>query len=350
MSNGEGPHCYMVRANKQRDKDFELLFSEGIVGIGYSSTDFTAYDIDELRSLIEKKYFDDDAAPQYVGRKLNEVERFKSIEAGDRILVPYHGTVALAIAEGELQHDPSVADSNDLSNQHRVEYLRAEDGNVATVPRSDLSEGLERRLRVRGSTVSDLSEFSQEIAKLFEDPSRTWSTRVANEERKTREAIAGELLERIQTGRTGLEAGGRGLEEVVKELLEIEGFNASITGKSTYPSGIDADIRATRSDRFTETELLVQVKHHKGTSDTWGGEQLTELRRYIEEDDLTSPRLVLVTSAAASESLRKLCTNQDIDLLEGADLVDWILDVVQDLRGDTRARLGLTTTPQLVTV
>lgn len=348
--NGAGePQCYMVRANKQRDKDFELLFSEGVVGVGWSSTSFARYDdVDELRSVIEERYYDEDAAPQYVGRRLNEIERFMSIEEGDRILVPYHHAVALAKAKGRFRHDRSVADSHDLSNQHLVEYLRAEDGNIAAVPRTELSEGLERRLRVRGSTVSDLSEFFHEIEQLFEDPTRTWSTRVARKEEETRQEIATELLKRIQTGRTGLDAGGRGLEHLVRELLEVEGYNASIMATSEYPSGIDADIKATRSDRFTDTELLVQVKHHKGTSDTRGGEQLSELREHMERDSATLPRLILVTSASASDDLRELCTHQDIDLVEGPDLVDWILDFAEDLDGDIRAKLGLTSIPQLV--
>lgn len=351
MTTADNPSCYMVRANRQRDQDFDLLFSEEVVGVGWSATDFTDYDdVDELRSVIEGRYFEEDDAPQFVGRKLNEIERFVGIEDGDRILVPYHGTVALAVAEGEMRHDLSVAESHDLANQHEVEYLRTDDGEVAAVPRDDLSEGLERRLRVRGSTVSDLSEFSEEIEALFTDPTTTWSTRVAHEEEEVREKLANELLDRIQQGRTGLKAGGRGLEHVVRELLEVEGYNATVMAKTEYPTGVDADIKATRSDRFTETELLVQVKHHKGESGTSGGKQLSELRGYIHSDTATSPRLILVTSASAGSELREFCTRKDIDLIEGSDLADWILDLADDLSGEARTRLGLTSTPQLVSI
>lgn len=351
MSSANGPDYYMVRANRQRDQDFDLLFSNSVVGIGWSSTDFTAYeDVDDLLEFVEEKYFDDDAAPQHVGRILNEIARFLSIEEGDRILVPYHGSVALAEARGEFLYVPSVANSHDLSNQHRVEYRRTEDGEVAAVPRQDLSEGLERRLRVRGSTVLDLNEFADELKQIFDDPSITWSTRVAEKEEEVRETLARDLLDRIQTGETGLEAGGRGLEYVVKELLEIEGYKASIIGSGTYPSGIDADVRATRSDRFTDTELLVQVKHHKGESDTWGGEQLSKLREYIKEAAPAAPRLILITSASATDNLRDFCAQQEIELVEGDELADWILEASDQLAGETRARLGLTSTPQLVSV
>ena len=90
-----------------------------------------------------------------LSKKLNEVKRFKLIKDGDYILVPYYNYVVIAEATGEEKYSDEDK-SQDLSNQKIVRYRLVDDNERLMIPRNELSEGLQRRIRVRGSTVSNL--------------------------------------------------------------------------------------------------------------------------------------------------------------------------------------------------
>ena len=90
-----------------------------------------------------------------LSKKLNEVKRFKLIKDGDYILVPYYNYVVIAEATSEEKYSDEDK-SQDLSNQKIVRYRLVDDNERLMIPRNELSEGLQRRIRVRGSTVSNL--------------------------------------------------------------------------------------------------------------------------------------------------------------------------------------------------
>ena len=90
-----------------------------------------------------------------LSKKLNEVKRFKLIKDGDYILVPYYNYVVIAEATSEEKYSDEDK-SQDLSNQKIVRYRLVDDNERLMIPRNELSEGLKRRIRVRGSTVSNL--------------------------------------------------------------------------------------------------------------------------------------------------------------------------------------------------
>ena len=158
----------MVRAMTSQENHFREFFDNSVVAVGWSSVNFTDYDTpEELREAVKESYY-----PNYIGSnvtmKLNECMRFKRIEIGDLIIIPYYSGIALAVAEKEEQYSDNAVEI-DLANQHKVSYL-FKDKEVLSVPRNNLSEGLQRRLRVRGRAVSDLSEFFEEIDFLFSNP------------------------------------------------------------------------------------------------------------------------------------------------------------------------------------
>jgi restriction system protein len=236
-------------------------------------------------------------------------------------------------------------DSLDLSNQRRVDYLRVK-GSVVFVPRYELSEGLQRRLRVRGTTVSDLYEFGEEIETLFDKENFGWLSRFEKAQKDLISAFKTKLLQNLREGNTNLEAGGVGLEYLVRELLEIEGYQAQVLSKRAFSEFADADIRASRADRFGEINLLVQVKHHTGITDTWGAKQLAEIHRQ-QPTKYPDYKLVLVSTAEASDELREMCEKQDIILFTGSDLASWIFEAIPKLDPKTRIKLGMSNVPKL---
>jgi restriction system protein len=328
-------------------EDFEVFFRNNVVAVGWSRVDFTAFESpDELVQALEEKYYSDGCTdPRVMGRKKNEVRRFKGIEEHDKIVVPYWSSVRLAVAGSKARYSARDGEVRDLGNQHIVSFVPDADDGFLTVPRDQLSEGLQRRLRVRGSIVADLSEFEEEVEHLFHGEAYTSTiARLQNEQQKH---FKSKLLTILQDGTSALQAGGIGLEHLVKELLQADGYVAAVQAKNRFPEIADADIEATRDDHITSVKLLVQVKHHSGESDDWGARQLTHILE-TEPDLFSEYSLVLVTSGSPSEALQALCVAKDITLISGTQLVDWVLDSLEHLRPQTKTKLRISDIPQLV--
>lgn len=317
---------FFVRAMGQTDPEFEVFLNRSVVAVGWCKVDFTSFhDLERLLNEVQRIYYSfENTAPQVVSRKLNEVRRFKTILEGYRIIVPHYSVVHLATATAEEIYDRDVAHSLDLANQRRVKYVKSSRGDLISIPRSKLSEGLQRKLRVRGTTISDLAEFSEELRPLFDGKIGGWEMQFENRTNKLLKESKVALLKNIREGHTNLQAGGRGLEELVRELLEGEGYQAEILSKRLFSGFGDADIVASRSDRFGENRLLVQVKHHRGESNKFGADQLEQARR--SHPKYVDSKLVVVTTGEASEELKRSCENRGIALIVGKELVDWIFD------------------------
>jgi restriction system protein len=340
---------YMVRAKSQSDDEFACFFENDVVAIGWSRVD--------IRDLSSKSEVDEamsehyghwsEAYPSVRGRRENEILRFNRIEEGDRILAPYRSSVALATATSEHRYDPNTG--VDLANQVAVSYVRDANGDLLTVSRSDLTEALQRRLRVRGSTVTDLGEFAEEIERLFQSEGVfTWKAHHRKEEEKRREHFRDALLERLRDGKVHVQGGGLGLEDLVAELLEREGYDeVSTLAKQTFDGAGDADVQATRADRFGEQKLLVQVKHHQGTSGRKGLKQLAAIRAN-EPETWGDHDLVLVTTGNVPEEVQDKAEQVNVEVLGGGDLIDWLLDHVDVLSPKARRSLGISEIPFLM--
>jgi restriction system protein len=335
----------MVRAMHSSQKDFEIFFDNSVVAVGWSETDFTEFDkeaTEDLQDSVEEEYYSSEGIlPQVVGRQLNQVRRFHNITTGDYILIPFYNSIRLAIAEDKILYDENSYEY-DLANQRKVSYQYS--GNTyKTVPRDVLSEALQRRLRVRGSTVSDLYEFKDEIEKLFSRDSYSWTSDFEEKENKLKELLKIKLISKIRIGQTNLKTGGIGLEHLVKELFICEGYKTEVLAKTTFQSG-DADVYAVKSDKFQETKILVQVKHHNGYTDDWGLNQLNDIKSSEEYKDR---KFVLITSAEISAEVKKVAEDLDIATMDGNELAEWMIENLNNLSVETKIKLGLSAVPQI---
>lgn len=335
----------MVRAMTSQEIHFREFFDNSVVAIGWSDIDFTQYgDREELIEAITSRYYVGKRGPQ-VSRNLNECRRFKRINAGDLIIIPYNNAIALAEAEaGELYS--KKAWEIDLANQHKVAY-RYKDGAILSVPRKNLSEGLQRRLRVPGSTVLDLSEFSDEIDKLFADPeSYSYSSEAQQKEDALTAVFKQELLKNIQSGKTNLQTGGIGMEQLVRELFTCEGYTAQILPKSEFEGSADADIKAWKGDYFSSVSIFAQVKHHGGFSGRHGIDQVIEAVKLRKEqgEDFQG---VFVTSAKVSKADEDYARDNNIMVIDGEKLVDIIYFNIDKLSDATKKKLGIVMVPSI---
>lgn len=325
--------------------DFEVFFNNSVIAVGWSEIDFSEFgkdDTEDLLGSVEEEYYSaKDISPQFVGRKLNQVRRFHNINTGDYIIIPFHNSIRLAIAEGKILYDEK-AQNSDLANQRKVSYQYT-GTTYKTIPRDVLSEALQRRLRVRGSTVSDLYEFKDEIEKLFSKSSYSWTSDFEEKENALKNALKTKLINKIRIGQTNLKTGGIGLEHLVKELFACEGYNTEVLAKTAFQLG-DADVYAVKSDKFQETKILIQVKHHDGHTGDWGLTQLNEIKSSEEYKD---HKFVLITTAEILPEVRKSAEEFDIATMDGNELVEWLIENLNNLSIETKIKLGLSAVPQI---
>lgn len=340
---------FMIRAMDSREDDFREFFGNNVVAVGWSQVDLSnpSKSVEEIiREADEVYYADTDIAPQVRGKKLNEIRRFLSIKDGDFLIIPYYGSIRLAVAKSRFTHkdEPSTI-SLDLANQLEVQYVASSSSELRTIPRAALSEGLQRRLRVRGSTVSDLSEFGKEIEQIFSEENYSWTTALQAEIEKRNNETKKKLLANIQQGKTNLKTGGIGLENLVKELLILEGYDAQVLSKKTFDGFGDADVLATKSDRFQETRILIQVKHHAGYSDDWGIQQLREIKSGEAYREHT---LGFITTANVGEEVRALGDKEGIIVMDGEEFVDWLFEKIDALDEKILLKLGVNHLPMII--
>lgn len=339
---------YMVRAMDSKGEDFNEFFNNSIVAVGWSKVNI----VDSSRSeesiideVTQKYYSGDNVAPQVRGRKLNEIRRFRGIKKGDYLLIPYYSSIRIAIAGDNFSYKgDEVTKKLDLCNQLSVKYQLDKEGELKTIPRNSLSEALQRRLRVRGSTVTNLAEFGEQIEKIFKEEEYQWTSKlsklIAGKEQETRD----KLLQNIKDGKTNLKTGGIGLEELVCTLFELEGYDAEVLSKNKFKGYADADVEATKADKFQDTKVLVQVKHHSGYSNDWGLQQLKE----ITEKDYQDHKLGFITTAKVSEKLREAASKDDIIVMDGEELVDWLFEHINVIDEDLLLSLGLSNIPMIL--
>jgi restriction system protein len=285
------------------------------VAIGWSNVNISeCRDEKDLISKIDESY---SYLKNYSkrGHHINAIKRFYNLKEGDRVIAPVDGGVYLGIAKNK-QHDLNFV-SGDRANQLVIEVQGS------FIRREQLTEGLQRRLRVRGSIIQNLSEFGVELNELFDGG--TTQSRFAEAMEEKIINFKQQLLKNIVDGKTNLQTGGLGLEDLIAHLFEIEGYKATKLPKnnSDLTEYADIDIHAIKEDRFSAFNLYVQVKHHQGSTGKWGATQLIKAREQLDDFDA---KYIVITTGNASHELEKECSENEIDLLTGKDLVDWIYD------------------------
>jgi restriction endonuclease Mrr len=117
--------------------------------------------------------------------------------------------------------------------------------------------------------------------------------------------------------------------------------------EQTFDGNGDADVEATRADRFGEQKLLVQVKHHHDTSGRNGLKQLAAIQEN-EPEMWGDHDVVLVTTGNVPEEVQDKAGQVNVEVLGGGDLIDWLLDHVDVLSPKARRSLGISEIPFLM--
>lgn len=336
MSDEASTRCYQVRTIPE-------LVEQSIVGLGWSELDFSQMvDAEEAIRQIDQSYG--------IGNRSNQVRRFFNIAEGDLIVATLPYSVAIGKATGGIFYDEAYY-SKDRANQRRVVFPVDENGQVITIPRNSFKESFQRRLRVQGMTVNSLDEFREDIetayGKVACGKDYSWSLQLAEKATQAEQQFKASLLANIQSGRTNLQTGGIGLERLVRELLELDGYQAAVLAKTAFPGLADADIKATRSDACLDVQLLVQVKHHHGFSNEHGLKQLEAIHQ-ADLPEYQDYQLVFCTSASLSADFLERAEANNINTIDGERLVEWIHEHIDHLSPQTKGSLGICEVPTVI--
>lgn len=308
------------------------VIQDGYIGYGWKQLNFSEYQtIDDLLKVFQEKY------PE-CNRHRNMIRRFFNLKAGDIVIVPVYRAIVIGEVVGDKRYVNNVAYGE---NQIKVNFFK-KDGNLIKINNNQLSTALQARLRIRQSNTAIDQDFSDEINRIILDIKNNGyyqNNQLLEQESKSIEIFKENLLKNIQQQKTWIKAGGRGLEELAKELFEIDGYKADIQAKNQSSGIDDIDVIAFKDDGFFSNKLVVQVKHHQGTSNSFGIKQLTE---YQDENIETNLKKLLITTAYNVNGIaEKLANKNDIRIMLGKELVDWIYDSLPKLSQSTKEKLGI---------
>lgn len=317
----------------------ESLINDNKIGYGWKQINFASHD--NINSLI-KEIIDKNGS---IGRMTNQVKNYFNLREDDIVIVPLGKSIAIAKVIGKKLFEPLFTRGHG-ANQVRVEFFRK--GNkIIRIPRSALKQNLESKLKLR-TTIGDLSRFSKEIEHLIENLNNYGDFEINNSFQEKvdfyEQEFKKDLLNAICKGNTRLKAGGRGLEEFVKELLEIEGYSqVDILDKKNGEGIADVDIQATSENNPFLKDILIQVKHHNGETSKHA---INQLIAYEAEATSNAYKWVITTGHISDESKLHAEENQ-INIMEGEQFVDWIYTNLNKLSRETKANLGIVDVPKL---
>lgn len=324
----------------------EHLSGEGCIGYGWDADDFRGFASEtELIARFKGR----------CGRRLNQIRRYYNLKTGDIVVVPVSRAILIGRVTGERTFHPQARDARRSANRLSVDFVRAPGSSKpARIPRVDIKGGFAGRLRIRQAIV-DLNRFRPEIDQLVRniESNRGTDRKAAYDRRndKALERFRDELGRRLTNGDNFLQAGGRGLELLVRALLECEGYDVEILGKKGQPRGVDIDLEATMGG-IVSYKLLVQVKHHRNVSGEHGINQLVNHITAHQDDDQDTNQvtayLFVTTADDIEEAARKLAEDNDIFIVNHATLVEWITDRISEMPPDALASLNVANAPQFL--
>lgn len=315
------------------------VIQTGYIGYGWKHVNFSEYqNINELLVAFKEKY------PK-ANRHHNMIRRFFNLKVGDIVIIPIPKAIIIGEVVGDKKYFDNIPYGN---NQVKVNFFK-NNGNLIKINNYRLSTALQARLRVQQTNVSLDQDFTDEINQILASIKKIGNydnNILFQQETQAIESFKINLLKNIQENKVWLKAGGRGLEELIKKLLEIDGYQAKICAKNQSNGIDDIDIIAFKDDRFFSYKLLIQVKHHQGTSNSIGVKQLNE---YQDDNNNTILKKLLITTANhVNETAENLANENNIQIMLGAELVDWIYDSLPKLSQSTKEELGIFESYQLV--
>lgn len=333
----------------------DKLIEKDLIGYGWKNVRFDDYE--NGKDLIKRGF--KEKGIKY-GRKRKQIELFKNITKGDIIVVSLNKAIAIGIAESEVFYEENTEGVPYSSNRIKVKFFRLKGSSKITrILRQELDTDLEQKLKIR-HTIANLGDHRNEIKgivkRLKEGGSYERSTIFAEKEAKAKTEFVANMQQRLKTGESlGIRAGGAGLEALIKEIFDAKGYTTFIPSKKSKNDKndhiADTDVVAYKNGELgTKGELiLIQAKHHKGTTSNHGIKQLEAVRDYsfgingaFSEDDYIVKKILITTADKKEEG------NTEISIINGSSFSAWLYENMFLLSKKTKQLLGISEIPTLI--
>ena len=98
---------------------------------------------------------------------------------------------------------------------------------------------------------------------------------------------------------------------------------------------------------WSESNLLFQIKHHNGVASPCEINQLLEIKKEL-PDYYVNYQRVFITSADILNDVQKYSEENNIIVIDGKGLVDWVYELLGDLSNSTKLQLGIIELAQIL--
>lgn len=322
------------------------VIQDGYIGYGWKQLNFSEYQtINDLLKVFQEKY------PECNSHR-NMIRRFFNLKLGDIVIATSNDTwdnsIFIGKVIGKKRYVSSIAYG---ANQVEVDFYKNNNGDLLKISRNELSNALQSKLRMPRTNVEiynkELIDEINAIINKIENNGEYKRVSVILEKRDLAIIeLKRNLLSNIQDGHNGLQAGGEGFEDLILELLELDGYSAKKQAKNQSSDISDVDIIAEKNERFFSYKLFVQAKHHHGETGDYGIKQLIA-RENREENEIVQ-RLLITSADKVSKSAEDLANLENVNICTGNELVDWIYDSLPKLSQSTKEKLGIFESYQLI--
>jgi len=305
---------WLHRIKYQGHVSYPLLENQNFITIGWS--DFANPEMVEILQRRDEKAFDETILRGWGTLSKNRwsLWYFAGMKVGDWVVVPQSYSFRVYEVTGELEFTPDNLKKIDLGWQRKVKPL------TGWLPREGYADAaLATRLKWRGTTIyiNDLrASVETAIANATANIPLSVYNAIATDARE-------KWLEHIRQYNTPAQ-----LERLLAWYFKRVGATLveKPSGTSTNKIG-DCDVEATFES--IRTKVCVQVKRHNGTTNEHAVNQIADYCDHAdtleEMEDYRLVRWVVSTADGFTDKAVSLAEQRNVLLLNGGDLVDFLL-------------------------
>ena len=313
-------NVWVVRANVGRYTRY--FVSGGYIAIGWiPEGDLSAVDSREELYRIYKSVYPDDSNI-VVGQQVGQIARFLlEMSAGDYVITPRADTEWLRF--GRISPDPPYYDSNGgdgcpFPHRRQVEW----DGRQ--LRRSEFSVPFQNTIR-SSLTVFSVERREEFLGKIGASNAKAYRRRGTTDPHRV-------VLDQI------LELDASEFEFLVGHLLTALGFESTEVTRKTRDGGVDV-IGEMNVSNLARVKVFVQAKRYKV-----GAKVSTSTVRSLRQAIPFGGQGAFITTASFPKRAFEVALAQDfprIGLINGAQLVDLLVEHWDDIPEEFREKLGL---------
>lgn len=312
-----------------RDRNFWRSLQNNEITYGWSDFNLGKFGSDPEYQIEVKKALSKWGSLSHV----HLINLFCKASAGDTVIMPYPGNIAIGIISAGPFYDLSPErEETDSCNYFKVDWK------IKALPRTELSSNFQTSLKYR-KTFLDIHYYAEEINTILEtakDGHYSYFSEI-----KTKEAVEKlSLTEKLSThlsDRSKLHFSDNEFEEFVLYLLELSyGLTGIINSKFAEASdGRDLVLSMDYEDIGVNIDFNVQVKQHDQITNREAIDQICKSQQMPDSKNLVA------TNAHFTPEDILYAREKQVILFDGSRMARAIVDNIDQIDEQYLAKLGI---------